>query len=75
MQFIFLKESGKKQLSCSDDSKYGTFIIGQSEQQFKTQSHIGIFDSLIGEGQWYDDAESHALKCICELFEKNWLLY
>ena len=41
---------------------------GQSEKQFKIQSHLGIFDPVIGEGQWYDDASSQALKCICEWF-------
>ena len=49
---------GNKQPSCSDDSKYGTFIHGQSEQQYKVQSHFGIFDPIIWEVQWYDDSAS-----------------
>ena len=59
--------SGKKQSSCSSDSEYGAFIIGKSEQQFKIQSNFGIFDQLFRERQLYKDAESLALKCICEL--------
>ena len=55
-------------MSCSDDSKNGAFIIGQSEQQLKIQSHFGIFDSVIGVDQLYDDVLSQALKCICETF-------
>ena len=45
---ILWRESGKKQLSCSDYSKYGAFILGQSEQQFKIKSHFVIFDTLLG---------------------------
>ena len=56
------------QSSCYDYSKFGTFIIGQSEQQFKIQSHFEIFHPVLGEGQWCDDAASLALKCIYELF-------
>ena len=73
--FILLRESGNKWSSCSDYSKYGAFIIGKSEQQFKIRSHFVIFDRLIGEGQWYDDAASNALKFICELFENISFFY
>ena len=65
---ILWKEAGKKRSSCSGGSKYVAFVLGQSEQQFKIQSHFGIFDAIVGEVKWYDDSESHALKCICELF-------
>ena len=67
--------SRKKQWICSDDSKYRVFILGQSEQQFKIQSHFGIFDPVIGEGQWCDDVSSIGLKCICELFGNVSFLY
>ena len=70
-----MKEAGNKQWSCYDDSKYGAFILGQSEQQSKIYSHLGIFDTVIGDGQWYYYAASHSLKCICELFGNIWLLY
>ena len=72
---ILWREVIKKRWSYSDDSKYGAFILGKSEQQFKIQSHFGIFDPVIGEGQWYDDAASHAIKFICELFGNIWFLY
>ena len=49
MEFNFIKGSRKKIWGCSDDSKYGEFILGQSEQQFKIQSYFGIFDPVIGE--------------------------
>ena len=55
--------------------KYREFIFWQSEQQFKIQSHFVIFDPVIGEGKWYDDTASHAIKCICELCGNVWLLY
>ena len=48
--FILWSEEGNKRSSCSDYSKYGSFILGQSEKQFKIQSHFRIFDLLIGEG-------------------------
>ena len=57
-------EAGHKRSSFSDDYKYEALILGQLEQQFKIQSHFGIFDPLFGEGQWYDDSASHALKCM-----------
>ena len=72
---ILWREAGNKRSSCSDYSKHGAFIIGQSEQQFKIQSHFGIFDTIIGDGKWYGKAESQALKSICRLFENIWLLY
>ena len=43
-----MKEAGKKRSSCSDDSKYGAFILGKSEQQFKIQSNFVIFYPVIG---------------------------
>ena len=36
---------------------------------------FGMFDPLIVEKKLYDDAEAHALKCICELFENISLFY
>ena len=74
-KLILWRELGKKLSSCYDDSKYGALIIGQSEKQFKIQYHFGIFDTLIGGVQWYKDAESLDLKCICELFGNIWFLY
>ena len=32
---------------------YHSFL--EKEEQLKIQSHFGIFDNVIGEGQWYDD--------------------
>ena len=55
---ILWRDAGKKLSSCSDDSKFGAFIFGQSEQQFKINPHFTIFDTVSGEGQWYDDASS-----------------
>ena len=72
---IIWRDAVKKQWSCSDDYKYGAFILRQSKQQFKIQSHFGIFDPVLGEVQWYDDAASHALKFICELFGNILFLY
>ena len=37
---ILWRDSGKKRSSCYDYSKNGSFIIGKSEQQFKTQSRF-----------------------------------
>ena len=65
---ILWTEAGNKWSSCSDDSKYGAFILGQPEQQFKIKSHFGIFDPVTVKGQWYGDAASHAFMCICEIF-------
>ena len=62
-------------MSCSDDSKYGAFTLGQPEQQSKIQSHFGIFVPVIGKVKLYDDTELQALKCICELFVNILLLY
>ena len=70
---ILWREAGNKQSICSDDYEYGAFILGKSEQQLKIQSHFGIFDPVIGEVHWSDDAASQALKCICELFGNIWL--
>ena len=70
-----MKVSRKETIKFSDGSKYGAFILGQSEKQFNIKSCFGIFDPVIGEGQWYDDTESQDLKCIFELFEKIWLFY
>ena len=72
---ILWKESWNKWSSYSNDYKYGAFILGKSEQQFKIQSHFGIFDPVIGYGQWYDDAGSQAFKCKCELFGNILFLY
>ena len=66
--FILWREVGKKKSSCSDYSKYISFTLGKSEQISKIWFHFGIFNSVVGVGQWYDNASSHALKCICELF-------
>ena len=71
---ILWREAEKKISSCSDDSKYGALIIGKLEQQYKIQSHYGIFDPVIVEEQLYEYASSQALKCICELFVNIWLL-
>ena len=73
--FILWRQLGKKKSSCYDDSKYGAFILGQSEQQLKIQFRFGIFDTVIGYGKLYDDVESHALKYICELFGNTWFFY
>ena len=72
---ILWREAGNKLSSCSDDSKYGSSILVQSEQQLNIQYHFGIFWPLIGEGWWYDDAASHSIKCICELFGNISFLY
>ena len=72
---ILWTDAGKKLLRFPDDYKNGAFIIGQSEQQFKIQSHFGIFYPLFGEKKWYDDAASHALKCICGSFGNIFFLY
>ena len=69
---ILWREAGKKQWSCSGGSKYGAFFPRQSEQQFKIQFRFRIFDTVIGEGKWYDEAASQALKCICEWFGNIW---
>ena len=68
-------EAGKKWSSCSNDSKTGLFIIGQSEHQFKIQSHFSIFDPVIRVDQWYDDDASHDFKCICESFGIFFLVF
>ena len=62
------REAGNKLSSCSHDSKYGVFVIGQSEQKFNIHYHFGVFYSFIEEVQWYNDSASHAIKCICEIF-------
>ena len=72
---LILWREGWKKRWCSGDSKYGAFILGQSEQQFKIQDHFGILYPIIGEVQWYDDEASYYLKCICELFGNIWFLY
>ena len=72
---VLWRKAEKKISSCSDDYKYGEFSLGKSEQKLKTQSHFEIFDPVIGEGQWYDDAESHDLKFRCELIGNMSLLY
>ena len=56
-------------LNSLDYYKYGAFLSGSLEQQFKMQSHFGIFDSVIGEGQWHDDTELEYLIWMCEFFE------
>ena len=45
---ILSTEARKKQSSYSDDYKYGAFILGQSEEQFKLQSHFVTFDPVTG---------------------------
>ena len=72
---ILWRGSGKKRSSFYGYSKYGAFILEQSEQQFKIQYHFGISDTVIGEGQWYDDASSHSLKFICGLFRNVSFFY
>ena len=54
---------------------FTSIISQQPEQKLKIQSHFGIFDPVPGEGQQYDDAASHDLECICELFGNIWFLY
>ena len=66
MELNCIKGTRKETIDFSDDYKNGAFVIGQSEQKFKIQSHSVIFDPVIGEGKLYDYAASHALKCICE---------
>ena len=51
---ILWRDTEKKLLSFSDDYKNWAFVIGQSEQQFKIQSHFEIFYPLFGEKTWYD---------------------
>ena len=65
---ILKRESEKKLWRCSDDSKYGAYILLQSEQKFKIQSRFGISNPVIGEGQWYDYVAFHDIICIYELF-------
>ena len=59
---ILWREAWKKQWSCSGDSKYGAFIFGQSEQQFKIRDPFVVLYLVIGWVQWYDDEASHDLK-------------
>ena len=42
--FVVWSETLNKQSSCSGNYKSGAFVPGQSAQQFKIQSHFGIFD-------------------------------
>ena len=65
---ILWREAVKKRWIFSGNYKYGELILGQSEKKYKIQSHFGIFGPVIVEGQLYDDAASHAIKFICELF-------
>ena len=51
MKSNVMRESSEKRSSCSNDLKYGGFILEKSQQQLKIQSDCGIFDSVIGEGQ------------------------
>ena len=46
---VLWREAVKKRSSFSDNYKYGAFILGQSEQQFKIHSHFGIFDLVTVE--------------------------
>ena len=50
---ILWRESGNKRSSCSEDYNSSAFIPGKSEQKFKINPHIGIFDPVIEDGQWY----------------------
>ena len=61
----------KKQSSYYGDYKYGAFILGKPEQQFKTQSNFGIFNPVTAWEKIYDDASSQALKYTCKLFGNN----
>ena len=72
---ILWREAVNKRSSFSDDSKAGAFVPVKSAQQFKIQSHFGIFDLEIGVGQLYDDAESQAFRCMYELFLNILFLY
>ena len=72
---ILWKEAVNKQSSCYDGYEYGEFILGKLEQKLKIQSYFLVFDTVIGVVHWYDDTESKAPKCICELFGNIWLLY
>ena len=72
---ILWRESGKKIPSCSDDSKSGALIPGQSEQHFKIQYHFIIFDPINGEVKGYNDASSQALQFMYTLFENIWFFY
>ena len=72
---IIWREAGNKRSSCSDGYKYVSFVLGELEQQLKMQSHLGIFDPVIGEGQSYDDAVSNTLKYIWWWFGNFRLLY
>ena len=63
---ILWREAGNKRSNFSEYSKNGSFVIGQSEQQFKIKSYFVIFDPTIGEGGLYDDVALRALKCVCE---------
>ena len=73
MELNLWSKTGKKLSSWYDNSKHRALIIGKSEKQFKIQSHFGIFDPIIGEGQWYEDAASQALKCVYRLYQNIWL--
>ena len=68
---VLWREAGNKRSSCSDNSKFGALIPGQSEQQFKIQSHFLIFDELIVEIKLYDGAESKAVEVLtlCLIYE------
>ena len=48
MEFISMKGTIKEPSSCYGDSKYKAFILVKSEQKFKIQIHIEIFDPVIG---------------------------
>ena len=48
---VLWREAVKKRSSFSDNYKYGAFILGQSEEKFKKQSHFEIFDTVIVKGQ------------------------
>ena len=37
---ILWGEAGKKRSLCSNDSKYGAFILGKPEQRLKIKSHF-----------------------------------
>ena len=58
-------EPGNKPSGYFDSFKQGAFVLGQSAQQFKIQSHFGIFDTKIGQGQFSDDTASQTRKCMC----------
>ena len=67
--FVLWRWPGNKRLICFDDSKYDALVPGHSEKRFNTNSHFRFYDPATGNGQWYDDAASQALRCMCVFLE------